>query len=76
VVLAGADVLVDEEVVAAGCEAVVVELLLLPHPATRAETPIATTAANPRRAEVAFNTDLPPLFARQIPGTLTESWHS
>jgi hypothetical protein len=75
-VLAGADEVVDDEVVAAGCEAVVLELLLLPHPAARAETPIAITAANTRRPEVAVNTDPPPLFKRQIPGTLTESWHS
>lgn len=54
VALADAEAVVDDDV-AADCEAVVLELLLLPHAAASAETPIAIKTTT-NRAEVALNT--------------------
>jgi hypothetical protein len=69
VVLAGAEL----DVVAAGNE-VELALLLLPHAPASADTAIAISPTETRRATLDLITKTTALSTRQNPGILTESW--
>jgi hypothetical protein len=73
--LAGAEFVVDTDVVAREAAELELLLLLLPQPTAAVNTPIAMITPNPRRAEVAPNKRTASLIARQNPGTLTKLWH-
>jgi hypothetical protein len=70
------DVLVarlELDVVAAGAD-VELELELLLPQAASADTATATSAGEKRRVEINLIATMASLYARQNPGTLTESW--
>jgi hypothetical protein len=69
------DGVLDDELLAdaAGCAAVELDVLLLPQPATRADTASTMVAAQMRPDKSELN-GIPSLCERQNPGILPESW--